>query len=104
MGKLLANNTLMVLLLAAVLVVISIWLLGWAYRSTLDGVEWQEWIHEVEEGESLWTISGEYCPKRVDRREWIEEVKVLNGLRGSVIHPGQKLIVLVAPLKEVADE
>lgn len=103
-GKILASDTLMILLLAGVLVVVSVWLLGWAFQSTMDGVEWQEWVHKVEEGDSLWSLSGDYCPKRVDRREWIQEVKALNGLRDSVIIPGQKLIVLVAPLKEFTEK
>lgn len=99
MGKVLTNNTAMILLLAAVLVVVSVLLLNWTFRSTMDGIEWQELIHEVKEGESLWTISGEYCPERVDRREWIEEVKALNGMRDSFIQTDQKIIILIKKIK-----
>ena len=98
MMKLLANNTLMVLLLAAVLIVASVLLLNWVLQPTMDAIEWQETTYRVQEGDSLWAISGEYCPDKVDRREWIDEVRALNGLDDSVIHPGQKLTVL-APAK-----
>ena len=95
MGKILENNTIMVLLFAAVVVIVSVGLLNFAFRSTMDGIEWQEKMHEVREGESLWAISREYCPKQVDRREWVEEIKTLNGLRDDHIHPGQKIIILI---------
>ena len=99
MGKVLANNTITILLFAAALVCISIIVLNWAFRSTMDGIEWQERIHEVEKGESLWTISKNYCPEQVDRREWVEEIKALNGLRDSSIYPGQKIIILKKTIK-----
>ena len=93
MTKMLTNNTLLVLLLA-VLVVVSVLLLNHAFQSTMDGVEWQETVHVVERGDSLWAISGKYCPESVDRREWIEEVQVLNDMPDSNIRPGQRLTVL----------
>ena len=98
MTKLLENNTLMVLLLAAVLVVVAVLLLNWSYQSTLDGIEWQEETYQVLSGDSLWSISGTYCPEEVDRREWIHEIQALNGLPDSTIQAGQVLIVL-APVK-----
>lgn len=100
MDKILANNTVMILTFAAIMIIVSVLVLNWAFRPTMDWIEWQERIHEVEKGENLWTISGEYCPKKVDRREWIEEIKVLNGLRNSSIHPGQKIIVLEEKIKK----
>lgn len=97
-SKILANNTLMVLLLAAVVLVVSILLLNWVFQPTMDSIEWRETTYRVQEGDSLWAISRDYCPGSVDRREWMEEVQALNGLEGRTIHPGQKLIVL-APNK-----
>jgi hypothetical protein len=96
-NKILANNTLSVLILAAAVILVAVLLLS-SFQSTMDGIEWEEEIYKVRAGDSLWTISGDYCPDSVDRREWIDEVQALNDLPDSNIHPGQKLIVL-APVK-----
>lgn len=93
MTKYLSNTTLTIVLLLA-LVVISILVLNHAFQSTMDRVEWKEETYRVKAGDSLWAISGDYCPDSVDRREWIDEIRALNGLDNSVVHPGQKLIVL----------
>lgn len=96
-NKILANNTLSVLILAAAVILVAVLLLS-SFQSTMDGIEWEEEIYKVRAGDSLWAISGDYCPDSVDRREWIDEVQALNDLPDSNIHPGQKLIVL-APTK-----
>lgn len=83
----------MILLLAAV-VVVSVFALNYAFIPTMDDIEWREEAYIVQAGDSLWAISGWYCPGSVDRREWIDEVQALNGLEDSVLHPGQKLTVL----------
>lgn len=104
MGKLLENNIVASLLLAFALVLISVLLLNRAFQSTMDGVEWQEWVYRVQEGDSLWSLSGVYCPGHVDRREWVEEVIELNDLPNGNIRPGQEIIVLVAPIEETTDK
>ena len=96
MTKLFENNTVAVALLLVVLVLVSILLLNHVFRSTMDAVDWQEGIYRVERGDSLWSISGRYCPDSVDRREWIEEIQALNDLSDGTIRPGQKLIILTA--------
>lgn len=93
MTKFLTSNWSTVALMC-VLLVVCIALLSFFTRSTMDGVEWQETVHVVERGDSLWAISGKYCPESVDRREWIEEIRVLNELPDSSIRPGQRLTVL----------
>jgi hypothetical protein len=93
--KILANNTLSVLILAAVIVLICVLVLNFAFQSTLDRVEWSEDLYIVDRGDSLWSISGEYCPDNVDRREWIDEIRALNGMVGSSVYPGQALTILV---------
>ena len=94
MIKLFNTNTLMFLLCAATFVVAAVLILNYTFLSTMDGFEWQEEVYSVKEGDSLWAVSGEYCPKGVDRREWVNEVQTLNGLAGSTIHAGQEIIVL----------
>lgn len=91
----LLNNPVIAILLLLVLITIAILVLSFAGRSTLDRVEWQEETYRVKSGDSLWAISGRYCPDSVDRREWVDEVQALNGLTSSTIYPGQRLTVLV---------
>lgn len=98
MTKFLSNPVSAALLLLAV-VVVCILVLSLAGRSTLDRVEWHEETYRVRSGDSLWTISRDYCPENVDRREWIEDVQSRNGLTSSDIYPGQRLTVLV-PVEE----
>ena len=92
------EHTAPVLILVAVLVIVSVLLLNHAFQPTMDGIEWQEETYIVRRGDSLWTISCSYCPDGVDCREWIDEIRALNGLSDSTIYPGQTLIVL-APVK-----
>ena len=97
-GKLLEHSTTITVILAVLLIVASILTLKYAFRSTMDGYEWETTFYRVQTGDSLWSISADYCPDGVDRREWIEEVRELNGMDNSIIYPGQKLTVL-APIK-----
>lgn len=92
-SKLITSNTVAVFFLILLLIG-SILLLRYAFRPTMDAVDWHEEIHQVRAGESLWAISGKYCPENVDRREWIAAVQELNGMDDSIIYPNQKLTVL----------
>ena len=62
--------------------------------STMDGVEWKEATHIVQDGETLWDIAEECCPQGVDLREWIDEVEKINGI-GDYIYAGDKITVLI---------
>lgn len=99
MSRLFESEARAVLLLAAAVVLVFILLLNWVFQPTMDGIEWREETYIVQRGETLWTIAGDYCPKGVDRREWIDEIQALNHLQGSTIYTGQRLTVL-APTKE----
>jgi hypothetical protein len=48
---------------------------------------------EVVQGDTLWTIAGRHVHKGQDVRSFINEIKTLNGLKSSILHEGQ-LIVL----------
>lgn len=98
MTKFLESNTSTVLLLI-VLLIVSILVLNYALQPTMDETEWREEAYRVQAGDTLWTIAGGYCPQGVDRREWVEEIRALNGLRNNTIHPGQTITVLT-PVKE----
>ncbi len=99
MTKFIENPVISVLLLM-VLIIWCFLVLNIALGSTMDGIEWQEEIYRVQSGDSLWTVSHNYCPDSVDRREWIDQVQRLNGLTSGVIYAGQELTVL-APVEEV---
>jgi len=49
-------------------------------------------IMTVQSGDSLWTIAMDTA-QRTDPRETVEQIRELNGLRDSMIVPGQQLIV-----------
>jgi nucleoid-associated protein YgaU len=85
------------------LALIAVLVLNMACTPTMRRVEWQQATYRVQSGDSLWIISGDYCPDNVDRREWIDEVQKINGLTSSFIYPGQLLTVL-APAEEVTND
>lgn len=99
MTKALYNSPIVVLILGALVIVLSFMLLNYAFQPSMNRVEWREETYRVQSGDSLWAISYDYCPDGVDRREWIEEIREINDLPDSNIHPGQRLTVL-APVKE----
>lgn len=93
------ENPVIATLLLVALIAFCILVLNVAGSPTLDRVEWCEETYRVQRGDSLWTVSRDYCPENVDRREWIDKVQSLNGLTSDLIYPGQELLVLV-PVEE----
>lgn len=93
MTKLLENNLLLVFFLI-MFAVLGILALNFAFSSTLNRVPWHMEIYRVKGGDTLWALSEKYCPEIVDRREWIEEIKEMNGMKTSTIYTGQLLKVL----------
>lgn len=87
------TDKLLILVMGAAIITASVMLLR-SYQPTMDDIEWRETLHHVQAGDTLWTIASTHCPDRVDRREWVEEIRALNDLRDSNIHPGQALTVL----------
>lgn len=79
---------------------VCVLLLSSAFGPSMGRYEWQEEIYTVQPGDSLWSISLEYCPAGVDRGEWIAEVRDLNRLKSDIIRPGDDLVVLVCLGKE----
>ena len=49
--------------------------------------------HHVRSGDSLWSIAEGVTDPGSDIRGTIEVIKELNGLSGSVIIPGQRLVI-----------
>ncbi|MGI6070027.1 MAG: LysM peptidoglycan-binding domain-containing protein [Blautia sp.] len=49
---------------------------------------------QVDAGDSLWSIAGEYMtPEYEDMDDYIEEIKSINGLRGNLIQQGGYLSI-----------
>lgn len=93
MTKLLENNLFVVFFLI-MFTIISLIVLCVTFSSTLNRIAWHQEIYRVKSGDTLWSLSGKYCPDIVDRREWIEEIKDLNDLKDSTLYAGQFLKVL----------
>lgn len=53
----------------------------------------EEITYEVESGDCLWNIADEYCPKSMNKWDYIKLIMERNNLADSVIYPGQRLIV-----------
>lgn len=53
----------------------------------------EETTYEVEIGDCLWNIADEYCPKSMNKWDYIKLIMERNNLADSVIYPGQRLIV-----------
>ena len=43
--------------------------------------------YEYDTANTLWELSERYCPDNMDKREYIEAVKQLNGMKDDVVHP-----------------
>ena len=91
-----SHENILIAVIAVVLIGAFLLLLLVATQPTMTKVEWTEETYIVKSGDSLWAIADRYCPDIVDKREWIAEVKELNNLYDSTVHPGQMLKVLAA--------
>lgn len=78
--------TLALFLLIAILITFSI-----ARKPEVTGTE----TATVYAGDTLWDISGEYCPPEIRRSEWIYEVKKMNGITaGNPLSPGEIEVIV----------
>ena len=50
-------------------------------------------IHEVESGDTLWTIATLYYDNNIDIRKAIYNIKKANDIDSAIITPGKKLII-----------
>lgn len=42
-------------------------------------------------GDTLWSIADEFCPEGVDKREYIDDLRVHNRIDSAAIYPGQEI-------------
>jgi LysM domain len=57
-----------------------------------DGVPERTTVVEVRRGETLWELAERVAPQSPPHAV-VERIRELNGLRGSIVHPGQPLLV-----------
>lgn len=79
-----------VLLLCAILLIAII------FKCTADcnKADLQKNIYVVQPDDTLWKIADEYCPKNMDKREYIFNLKKANAITG-YIQPGDHIEILV---------
>ena len=53
------------------------------------------------EGDTLWCIAEQYTDESIDIREYIREIKKLNGLESAELMPGD---ILIIPIYETSSE
>jgi LysM repeat protein len=49
--------------------------------------------YTVAAGDTLWAIAGRLAGPGEDRRPVVSEIRRINALEGSLIHPGQTLLI-----------
>jgi LysM repeat protein len=96
-----ANTPTRVVVLLTAIVVVLVLLLATAVGATIAGAgapggEVQYATHRVTAGDTLWDIAGEYTAPGDDVRHTVYDIKAANGLDGSIIVPGQELLVPIS--------
>jgi nucleoid-associated protein YgaU len=94
-GRNLAKLSKLLVLFAAVLLVlaVSLWapVLGGERDALAATNSNAKMTVEIEQGDTLWAIAVEHADKGQDVRKYINDLKLLNGLKSSVLHEGQIL-------------
>lgn len=49
----------------------------------------------VSPGDTLWSIATEYCPKNIDKRDYISDIIELNHIEDCTIYPHRSIQVIV---------
>ncbi|WP_429309781.1 LysM peptidoglycan-binding domain-containing protein [Paenibacillus mucilaginosus] len=80
-----------VVLLLALLGGLSASVSGQDVHAAGTALEEHEFVY-VHQGDTLWEIASEYAPDE-DIRDYIDEIKKLNGLKSSALQTGQKLLL-----------
>lgn len=77
---------------ALILVLGLLWPLA-AYVGASSGARPEPVLVTVRAGDTLWDLAQRYGAPGRDLRETIFEIKRANGLRTSMLHPGQVLVI-----------
>ena len=77
------------------LITLAVSLLLVAISALSPRYEFEEETYYVKGGDRLWNIASDYCPDGMDVRDYLNLLREHNEFTGSVIYPGQEIIVLV---------
>jgi len=61
-----------------------------ASRAVIEGPA--QFVVTVNQGDSLWSVATRSMPD-ADPRDAVRELRELNGLKGTVLSPGQQLVI-----------
>lgn len=50
----------------------------------------------VQTGDTLWSIAKKHCPKKMDIRDYVDDIVTRNRLDGVQIMPGQEIEIFMA--------
>jgi LysM repeat protein len=64
-----------------------------AAPASLGGTSETFVVHRVEAGDTLWDIAAAHTGEGDDIRHMVFEIREVNGLSGSIISPGQDLMI-----------
>ena len=70
-------------------------MVGRPHEKTIDNNDYYYLSYEIKYGDTYWSIAKEYKMPDDDIREWINEVKKINGVNSDYLRSGGHLIVLV---------
>jgi hypothetical protein len=80
------------LVVAATLTLTVVGGLGWMGQAAGPGVPAETAVARVGAGETIWDVAHRVAPQS-DQRAVVERIRLLNGMVGSAIEPGQQLRV-----------
>ena len=90
-----AKRNISILLCTVFMITVASVVFGSSFSAAKNDVEVEKYYKsiEIQLGDTLWDLAEEYCDDQVSIKEYISEVKELNGLGTSTIHEGQYLVV-----------
>jgi len=93
-GKRSGGISVLKIIITVITVIVATFLLISIFSIIGFGENDQEYIrHQVETGESLWTIALMYYDEDIDIRKAVYHIKKLNNIESAIINPGNELLI-----------
>lgn len=88
------NVKLVALVVLVVTLAVGGVMVGIPHEKTIDNNDYYYLSYEIKYGDTYWSIAEEYKMPNDDIREWINEVKKVNGVNSDYLRSGGHLIIL----------